>query len=119
VLVGGIPVVGWDVPAMVALSVQHRVSVPEPPSRSEIEKQSEFVDGVFKRLAQLDGVTFIPVIDPRCNERCRVTAENRALYSDPTEATCRSSEPSGFWGRRWDRGSSRVAFGLRTTTEPS
>jgi peptidoglycan/LPS O-acetylase OafA/YrhL len=82
VLIGGIPVVGWDVPAMLALSVQHRVRVPQAPSRSETEKQSEFVDGVFKRLARLDGVAFIPVIDLMCTERCLVTANNRALYSD-------------------------------------
>jgi peptidoglycan/LPS O-acetylase OafA/YrhL len=82
VIVGGIPVVGWDVPAMLALSAQHRVGVPQPPSRSETERQSEFVDSVFERFARLDGVAFIPVIDLMCSERCRVTAENRALYSD-------------------------------------
>jgi hypothetical protein len=82
VIIGGVPVIGWDVPIILALSAQHRVSLPRLPSRRETENQHEFVDGVFVGMAQQDGVNFVPVWDLMCPEHCLITAQNRALYSD-------------------------------------
>jgi len=82
VLVGGVPEVGWDVPKILALSVQHQVTLPRLPSRSETEKKHAVVDRVFNDMAQQDGVTFIPVWSALCPEHCLITDDNRPIYSD-------------------------------------
>jgi peptidoglycan/LPS O-acetylase OafA/YrhL len=82
VLVGGIPIVGWDVPTILALNAQHGVGLPQTLSRRETEKQHDFVDRAFIEMARQDGVTFVPVWNLICSDHCLITAENRALYSD-------------------------------------
>jgi hypothetical protein len=82
VVIGGVPRVGWDVPIVLGLCAQHRVSIPEPPSRRQIERQHEFVDRAFTDVAEQDGVSFIPISNLLCSKNCLITAENRPLYSD-------------------------------------
>lgn len=82
VLLGGTPEMGWDVPAILALSAYHRVVPPTPARREQIAAENRFVDEVFVEVAGTPGVTFIPLRDILCVDECRVLEAKRAVYSD-------------------------------------
>ena len=82
VLLGGVPEVGWNLPPILALSLQHRLNLPQPPSHTETEKKHAAVDRVFTEMARGDGVTFIPVWSLLCPEQCLIIHDNRPIYSD-------------------------------------
>ena len=82
VLLGGVPEVGWDVPTVLALSAQHEVALPQLTSRSQAEEEQRRVDRLFRQLARRTGVSFVPIWDLMCPERCLITHNDRALYSD-------------------------------------
>jgi len=82
VIVGGVPEIGWDVPTILALSAQHQVTLPQPPSRRETEEKYAVVDRVLSGMAERDGVTYVPVWSLLCPEHCLITEDDRAIYSD-------------------------------------
>ncbi len=82
VLVGAVPEVGWDVPTILALSEYHRLGLPKPISRSEVGKNHAIVDRVFIEMAEQDNVSFVSIRELLCPDFCRITHENRAIYSD-------------------------------------
>ncbi|MEX2409666.1 MAG: acyltransferase family protein, partial [Rhodovibrionaceae bacterium] len=82
VLLGGVPEIGWDVPATLALRAKLALPLPEAPNLSEIEARNAEANDVLYRLAEAEGVDFVRIAPLLCRPTCQVLEGNRPLYVD-------------------------------------
>lgn len=82
VLVGGVPIVGWDVPTVLALSKLHGVDLPKPIFREQLAGREKLADEMLAKLSQQPDIVFVPVWDLLCPAECIITSDGRPLYSN-------------------------------------
>ncbi|HRQ06324.1 MAG TPA: SGNH hydrolase domain-containing protein, partial [Nitrosomonas halophila] len=86
-LIGGVPEIGWHVPDALARHRRFGSAMPQPPEIDAVLQRNQRAHRVMRRLARLEGVSYILPAPWLCNPACPVEAGGRPLYYDDEHLT--------------------------------
>jgi hypothetical protein len=83
VVLGDVPEIGWSVPESVGRSLMHDTPLPQGPTVAAVAERARTSDRAFRDLEAAGKLTFLPLAQVFCDDRCDVVGEGgRPLYRD-------------------------------------
>jgi len=87
VLIGGVPEIGWHVPDTLARHRRFGTPLPPTPEIGEVMVRNNRAHSVMRRLARIEGVSYILSATRLCDPSCTVFQNGRPLYYDDEHLT--------------------------------
>jgi hypothetical protein len=82
VLIGEVPVPGWDVPTVLALARRNGAKAPAPLSEEVVIRRQSDAVRILSQVGKEEGAFYLSLREALCGERCRVSLNGSPLYYD-------------------------------------
>jgi peptidoglycan/LPS O-acetylase OafA/YrhL len=89
VILGGVPEIGWDVPALLASRLRLGLPLPPVPMLDEVKARHADADAILAAVAREEGAEVVPLVPLLCRPACDVRERDLLLYADDDHLSIR------------------------------